>query len=478
METSWLYAWAVAAATAFKAPSPDFATMVLLLALGALCGRLSCFVPWRHPRGHLLLVPATLAVLPIWLHAALRLPGGWGPTSWSALIFARNGTTDAALVGAGVLALYLWGRGVWIGVRPPSTRTLGKWLVGGAAAFIALFALLAAGHDQGVAPIAGRLELLVLGYFILGLSVIAIVHTSTVRDRTSAGQPISLSWFIALAIPAAAIAALGVLFSGDLEPVMRAILAPAAHTVLRNAASAGQILEKAVLWTGHAVGSGLLMFLRWLSHLFPVGMQQVARRGPESLLPPPPLLHRPPLFHPASVEPNPLFVYLVLGALLGLIAAGLTFLYLRFLFRRSASDSAGTIEEERTSLWSWQLFGDQLQGLWAALFGHFQKGRQALAGWPITVIAGRAGKPDPADIRDIYRRLLRWAAARGHRRHPATTPHELCRQISAELPLAAAALALITANYERARYGDLEITGPALAASRAASDKITTRPVK
>lgn len=195
-----------------------------------------------------------------------------------------------------------------------------------------------------------------------------------------------------------------------------------------------------------------------------------------SLLPPP-LLHRPPLLYPAwnrADQPNPFFLYVVLCAVLGLTAAGLAFLYLRFLFRGSAGDGTDMIEEERTSLWSWQLFRDQLRGLWAALFGHFQNGRQVLAGWSMTARASRAGEPDPADIREIYRRLLRWAAARGHRRQPATTPRELWRQISTAVPRASNAFALITANYERARYGDLEATGPDLAASRAASDEITT----
>ncbi|MGH7116712.1 MAG: hypothetical protein ACREE9_19735, partial [Stellaceae bacterium] len=363
METSWLYAWAVVIARAFNASSPGFGAMVLLFALGTWSGRLSRFVPWRYPLNHLLLLPATGVALPVWLHAAVLPPGGWGLSNWSTLLFARNG----ALVGAGMLALYLWGRGVWIGVRPPSTRTLGKWLVGGAAAFVALFALLAADHDRGVAPIAGRLELLVLGYFALGLSVIAIVHTKTVHGPGSAGQPLSLAWAGALAIPMVAIAALGLLFSGDLAPVLRAILVPVVRAIMRNAAAAALVLEKVLLWIGH----WFFVFLRWLSNLFPVGLQQVARRGPDSFLPPP-LLHRPSLLYPAwnrADQPNPFFLYVVLCAVLGLTAAGLAFLYLRLLFRRSAGDGTDMIEEERTSLWSWQLFRDQLRGLWAALFG-------------------------------------------------------------------------------------------------------------
>ncbi|HJU15101.1 MAG TPA: DUF4129 domain-containing protein [Stellaceae bacterium] len=459
METTWLYAWALVIARAFGEASPGFLAMVLLFALGAWAGRLSRLAPWRPPWGRLLLVPATIAVLPAWLYAAPHAPGGWDISDWSALLSARNG----ALVGTVLVALYLWGRGLWIGVWPPSTRTLGKWLVGGAAAFVALFALLAADHDSGVAPIAGRLELLVLGYFVLGLSVIALVHTETLHGRSSAGQPISLSWAVALAVPMAAIAALGLLFSSDLAPVVRAILAP----VVRAAAAAALALGNVLLW----IGAWLLMFLHWLSSLFLAGAPGALRRGS---------LQLPPPSHSALGILDQIVLLFVYALLLGLMAAGLAslflrvLLYLRGLFRRgrAARDRADRVEEERSSLWSWQLFRNQVRGVWAALFGRVRNGYEALAGRARAAVADRTGEPDPADIREIYRRLLRWAAARGYPRRAAATPHELWRQISAAVPVASAALALITANYERARYGDSEVTGSALAASRAASEEI------
>jgi hypothetical protein len=80
--------------------------------------------------------------------------------------------------------------------------------------------------------------------------------------------------------------------------------------------------------------------------------------------------------------------------------------------------------------------------------------------------------PGTGDIREIYRRLLRWAAANGHTRRPATTPNELQRELLGAMPMASAAVELITQNYECARYGDVAIEDAAIAASRAASEHL------
>ena len=76
--------------------------------------------------------------------------------------------------------------------------------------------------------------------------------------------------------------------------------------------------------------------------------------------------------------------------------------------------------------------------------------------------------PGTGGIREIYRCLLRWAAANGHPRRPATTPNELQCELLGAMPMASAAIELITHNYECARYGDVAIEDAAIAASRAA----------
>ncbi len=52
------------------------------------------------------------------------------------------------------------------------------------------------------------------------------------------------------------------------------------------------------------------------------------------------------------------------------------------------------------------------------------------------------------------------------------TPRELLQELTAADPSVSAPLALITENYQPARYAEIEITGAALAVSRAASQRL------
>lgn len=61
--------------------------------------------------------------------------------------------------------------------------------------------------------------------------------------------------------------------------------------------------------------------------------------------------------------------------------------------------------------------------------------------------------PEVASVRQIYRQLLRWAAAGGHARLISQTPHEYCCVLSGLLPEAQSDLDLITRQYVLTRYG-------------------------
>jgi hypothetical protein len=155
-----------------------------------------------------------------------------------------------------------------------------------------------------------------------------------------------------------------------------------------------------------------------------------------------------------------------------MLMALLAMLFVCFLARRSRHRPAEYINEEHSSLWSWLLFRDQFMTAWRALLARFHARAKGVFGaterWDPTsskvIVASGAG-----DIREIYCRLLRWAAANGHTRRPATTPNELQRELLEAIPLASAAVKLITENYECARYGDVALEDFAIVASREAS---------
>ncbi len=61
--------------------------------------------------------------------------------------------------------------------------------------------------------------------------------------------------------------------------------------------------------------------------------------------------------------------------------------------------------------------------------------------------------PGTAPVRQVYRQLLRWAAAAGCPRDVWQTPLEYCGRLGERLPEAVADLDLVTQMYVRARYG-------------------------
>lgn len=61
--------------------------------------------------------------------------------------------------------------------------------------------------------------------------------------------------------------------------------------------------------------------------------------------------------------------------------------------------------------------------------------------------------PEAVSVRQIYRQLLRWAAAGGHPRHISQTPHEYYYALAGTLPEAWEDLNFVTQQYVKARYG-------------------------
>lgn len=70
--------------------------------------------------------------------------------------------------------------------------------------------------------------------------------------------------------------------------------------------------------------------------------------------------------------------------------------------------------------------------------------------------------PAVASVRQIYRQLLRWAAASGYPRLVSQTPHEYFSTLVSLLPEAKGDLDLVTQQYVRARYGASTPTGDEL----------------
>jgi hypothetical protein len=224
-----------------------------------------------------------------------------------------------------------------------------------------------------------------------------------------------------------------------------------------------------LLWLGLLwLLEGFGVVLSWLAGLFPFAWHWGTRaNGPAPVVLPP--------WQQLYALSDPVHIPALVPAILLLLLAVLS---VHFLTRRSRSRPAEHVDEERSSLWSWQLFRDQFMTAWWALLRRFRTRANEVFG--ATARSNPASAkvmiaPGMGGIREIYRRLLRWAAVNGHPRRPATTPNELQCELLEAIPMASAAIELITRNYEFARYGDVAIEDAAIAASRAAIKHLENR---
>lgn len=131
--------------------------------------------------------------------------------------------------------------------------------------------------------------------------------------------------------------------------------------------------------------------------------------------------------------------------------------------RRRAS---GDIHE---SIWSWQLFWNQLKAFFAALFNRKKAGEEEAAVSPDELPA----EPAARTIREIYRALLKRAANSGHVRRRNETPYEFQHRLNQFRPAHnEPQLGQITEAYALTRYGGLAPDEFELASIRRSWDEL------
>lgn len=149
--------------------------------------------------------------------------------------------------------------------------------------------------------------------------------------------------------------------------------------------------------------------------------------------------------------------YLGAAVLLALIGWLLT----RFLWRRRRQRPAGEAEE-RESIFTWGLLGENLADLLAGLTGRF--GRKPD---PLAHLRGDPRWRHTIAIRERYAQLLRRAAAAELPRAVDQTPDEYAPVVAAA-GAARPPVAALTGRYDRARYDDTPATAEDAAAAQAA----------
>jgi uncharacterized protein DUF4129 len=408
-------------------------------------------------RGALLLLGGAAALL-LWLRAAIAVDAPWTLDGWATVLTRpwalRPEVTGPWLALAWLVGAYLVGRGLLLGTQAPGAVRASRWFVAGMVALTAVVAAAAGGSVPEAQLASPHLRALIFAYFIAGMAATALAHRQAVGRRAGGGRAarVTASWALAVGLPIVGVMCLAALLAFGMGG-------------LRGLAA---MITDAARWTVHAVAWGLgrlLVFLGWLASLLPRGRShpRAAPDGPSASSANDPA---PPGGHDAIPQP----ALDVAPWAMGILAAAALFFLARALRRRlaTARQGAPTVDEERTSLWSFRAWLRQLATWLRSRLGRRAPPEEAAArGGPIAPAGGAA------EMRRVYRDLLGWAQRCGHARAPATTPLELAQELADAGVGRPADVDRVTAAYLVARYAEVAVPSDEVARARRIVDELS-----
>jgi hypothetical protein len=447
MDMTWFYGLVALIQSASPGPLHfDFVSLFGPVAIVGWLAKGTAILPWSFPWRRLLLLALCILTLIGWLHVMLDADI-WSGARWLAIAtepwrFDPGMHGDTIFV-ACFVAFLLWGRGLWIGVGEATTAEVTRWLIGGIVVLIALCAIVGSTRLPDAETVSSDLRLLLVTYFVLGLALTAIVHAQAFTRSIGRRQRLSPSWAVAITVPMAIIAAIALFFSSG--------VAPTVQWFMRLGVALAVLIWTGILWLLYWI----FLFLRWLASLFPAGSAGQVGRTRSPRIPRSPAIE-PPHWHPSG---PPMDVTVIVGIAILVILAAIMIL---LVFRQVRRGDTITIDEERSSVWSWQLFLDQLRRL-------LRRGGAGLEATAAEQISHDTS--ELPEIRLLYRRLLSWGAGHGHARHPSATPLEYAGRLAAVAPALSSALAAVTRGYVDCRYGDKQVDDDTIVVVRAAAEK-------
>ena len=289
---------------------------------------------------------------------------------------------------------------------------------------------------------------------MVSLATLALVHGHWSSDAAGRRHSLSLAWLLAATVPVGGILLIGLAVTEGFTSVGQSILR-GAYSIVLVLWRVALILWRALLWVTYWINRLLHWFSGWSSGSEDVASDKGAQ--PFTSAPDFSLSFSSDFLGITALHPG-----IVAGGMIAVLVVILSYLVLRKVPKTERREQTS---DERTSQWSWKLFGAQILGLWLGLFGRmFSKAVSSDASSSL-VVHDTAGL---TEMRRLYVRLLKWAAENGQARRASQTPTEFGRELAGIKPSVASDIETITASYADARYGDKAIHGPTLEAARKA----------
>ncbi len=379
--------------------------------------------------------------------------------SWLSDLFSLK-SDYSGLVGLVALVVYLGWRGISLGAPAPAlSRVSRRFSIGLGVLTLAIFGSLASAPGSKSEVSATLLALLALEGFG-GLTALALSRPLAGSGRTDAVMPgaeYSTRWQVTAVAIAFVIVAFVALIGGALN-------LSAAQSLFTWLAPVASVINRFASWLAQSLAYLLyLIFVRWLSLLFPKNLPSAPIKIPHPVTKGP--------LHQTQLDPGAFsgVAALILGAI-GIIAILiLLFFFARALLKSLNKPTAEEVEEERERLDASSLLKQQALDALNRLRG---LGRRA----PARDDVRRGG------VRWLYREVMRAGARAGYARKANETADEYAARLAVALDssgrLAGASvagdLASLAHTYDDARYGAVDDDPPA-SDEVAAKTRLTTQ---
>jgi len=458
MEVAWFWPLlaALASLSGRSGAVPSVAGFLALLLLALYLARL--VLSWRLDLTRSRVLVGYLAAVSFLIALKLQLYGHYG---WLDLAWLREALGDLLTLSFTPTALvivtvaYVWWRGLRLGQEHPTMGAVYYRFQAGLVGLIAALILSSQARIQlDVSPF-------IFGYFFCGLLAVAVVRLETMASgekRTSLGG-YWLSVFLVVTITVLGLGGLAAaLFSYN---TFQAVIA----AFLKILLPIYELLARVILAIVSVLFMIIYFFLSWLLS------------GSQTATPPPTPAPTPDFLmewqkQEAKLLNLPPALVTFLKAVVAIaILALILFLLMRTLRRRRVR-GAGGVEEIRESIWSSAEFWRGLRRLWQRLLDRLFGRRPVARPSYLSLLEKGEAYRASLSIRQIYARLLAWAAQHGLPRRPEETPYEYLGDLRRALPAATPDLRTITEAYVHVRYGDLPASADELNAVRESWERV------
>ncbi len=458
MEVAWFWPLlaALAGMSGLQAAVPSVPGFLALLLPALYLARL--VLSWRLDLTRSRVLVGYLATVSFLIALKLQLYGHYG---WLDLAWLREALGDLLTLSFTPTALviavvaYVWWRGLRLGQGRPTMGAVYYRFQAGLVGLIAALLLSNLGNTRlDVAPF-------IFAYFFCGLLAVAIVRLETIatgEKRTSLGG-YWLSVFLVVTITVLGLGGLAAaLFSYN---TLQAVIAGFLRIL--------QPVYDLLVWLLMAIGYVIFLILySIISRLLPGNPTATLTPTPA---PAPDLLAEWQKQQARLVILSPALVTFLKTVVLIAILALVLFVLMRTLGRRRVL-GAGGVEEVRESIWSSAEFWRGLRRLFQRLLDRLLGRRLGARPSYLSLLEKGEAYRASLSIRQIYARLLAWAAQHGLPRRPEETPYEYLGDLRRALPEATPDLRTITEAYVQVRYGDLPASADELAAVRESWERV------